>query len=807
MRFAKISFLLFVIGAKASLFGQSPTTPNTAKPLPAASSDRARRTLPFDTDWRFLKADAKGAEDPAFDDSQWRDLNVPHDWSIEGPFDQNASTLGSGAFLPAGVGWYRKHFTLKDYGAQARVFIEFDGVMANSDVWINGYHLGKRPYGYVSFAYELTGHVQVGGAQNVLAVRADDSAQPASRWYSGAGIYRHVRLVVMAPVHLDHWGVVVTTPSINATSATVSVESTLVDQAGISAPVTVQTTILAPDGTPVQRVETVRTVFPGQQVQVQQQIAVPNPQLWNLDGPNLYRAWVKVFSGTNVIDDDIVTFGIREFHFDPDTGFWLNGKNFKIKGVCLHAEGGAVGSAVPLGTWERRLAALKAIGANAIRTAHNPPAPEFLDLCDRMGFLVMDEMFDCWTVGKNDYDYHLYFNDWSKVDTADTVRRDRNHPSIILYSAGNEIHDTPDANLAKGILKGLVAVFHQNDPTRPVTQALFRPNKSHDYTDGLADLLDVVGQNYREREILRAHEQEPTRKIIGTENGQDRMYWLAVRDNPPYSGQFLWTGVDYLGESRGWPTVGTTSGLLDRTGTPRPLAYQRQSWWSDAPMVRIARRTAPEVKADLDPGYEEPGQKPENKTAQRTFADWTPPTPAKGGEDVEAYSNCEAVELFLNGKSLGSQTLPADASPRKWTVPFEPGTLRAVARDHGAIVATDELKTAGPAAKIILKGDREVLGTTWDDISYVEATVADNSGIQNPNAEDLVSFKISGPGVIAAVDNGDETSHEPFQASERHAFRGQCFAILRATGASGPITLTASGQGLAPASITIQTQP
>ena len=773
---------------------------------PSATVHRARAVLSFDAHWRFLKSDATGAEAPEFDDSQWSTVNVPHDWSIEGPFDQGAPAGGAGAYLPTGVGWYRRHFTLPDYGPQAREYIEFDGVMANSDVWINGYHLGQRPYGYVSFRYELTGHLEMGGKPNVLAVRADNSKQPASRFYAGAGIYRHVRLVVMAPVHLDQWGVFVTTPSVNATAATVSVASTLVNQAAFSAPVVVRTTLMAPDGRVVAHTETTQTISPGDSPTVRQQLTVPTPELWDLDTPRLYRAWVQVLAGGSPIDDQIVSFGIREFHFDPDTGFWLNGKNFKVKGVCLHAEGGAVGAAVPLAVWERRLTGLKEIGVNAIRTAHNPPAPEFLDLCDRMGFLVMDEMFDCWTVAKNDYDYHLYFKQWSLKDTADTVRRDRNHPSIILYSAGNEIHDTPDADLAKGILRGLVDVFHQWDPTRPVTQALFRPNKSHDYTDGLADILDVVGQNYREREILAAHKAKPSRKIIGTENGHDRPYWLAVRDNPAYSGQFLWTGVDYLGESRRWPVIGTGSGLLDRTGTPRPLAFQRESWWSDKPMVSIARRVAPEIPTDMDPGYEEPGPNTPDKNEQRTFADWTPASPSKGGEEVEVYSNCEQVELFLNGKSLGTQGLPEDASPRRWNVPFQPGTLRAVARNAGAVVATDELVTAGNPEKLLLSADPGLLGKTWDDVRFVKATVTDANGVEVPDANDLVTFSIAGPGAIVAVDNGDNTSTEPFHASERHAFGGHCFAIVRATAATGPITITASAPGRVPASLVIPTQ-
>ena len=431
------------------------------------------------------------------------------------------------------------------------------------------------------------------------------------------------------------------------------------------------------------------------------------------------------FSNSNsqqTIDEDIVPFGIREYHFDAATGFWLNGKNFKIKGVCLHADGSAFGAAIPLSVWEQRLATLKSLGVNAIRTAHNPPAPEFLDLCDRMGFLVMDEFFDCWTVGKNPYDYHLYFKQWSKADERDTILRDRNHPSIILYSVGNEIHDTPHAELAKGILKGLVEVAHATDPTRPVTQALLRPNVSHDYDDGLADMLDIVGQNYRENEILAAHDQKPSRKIIGTENHPDRQTWIPLRDHPAYAGQFLWSGIDYLGESRRWPVIAAGSGLLDRTGEIKPIGYQEASWWSDQPMVYMARRVAPAERVSADPGFTPLDNRPV------LFPDWTPENSNPHLENVEAYSNCKEVELFLNGKSLGTQEIHPDASPRVWNVTYAPGTLKAIARNDGKIVAKEELPTAGVPAKIILTTNHKKISNDWDSVAFVRAEIVDKHG-------------------------------------------------------------------------------
>jgi len=771
---------------------------NTAAAAPAATAapGPARTTLSFDPGWQFLKDDAQGAEAPDFNDSSWRAISVPHDWSIEGPFDDKNPTGGAGGFLPGGIGWYRKHFTLPQADAQKRVFVDFDGVMANSDVWINGFHLGKRPYGYVSFRYELTGHLTFGdNSPNVLAVRADNSAQPASRYYSGAGIYRHVRLVVTDPVHIDQWGTFVTTPNVDSNSAKVHVQSTVVNQSNAARQITLKLTLLDPSGAAVRSVQSSQSVSAGQSADFEQDIPVSNPQLWDLDHPVLYRVLSQVQDGARTLDDETTPFGIREFHFDADTGFWLNGKNFKVKGVCLHAEVGALGTAVPERAWEERLSALKVYGVNAIRFSHNPPSPDMLNACDRVGILVMDEMYDCWTVAKNPYDYHLYFKEWSIKDLTDTVRRDRNHPSIILYSAGNEIHDTPKAELALGILKGLVDAFHQNDPTRPVTQALFRANTSHDYTDGLADMLDVIGENYRYNELEAAHAQKPERKIIGTEYGHDLKDWQAMRNDPAFSGEFLWTGVDYLGEAHRWPNVGSKDGLLDRTDEPRPLAFQRQSWWSDKPMVCIAR----------DMGNEDTGnQAGEPQKFSVRASDWTPRNTGSHEEKVEVYSNCDEVELFLNDRSLGSQQKPADDSPRKWTIPFEAGTLKASAKNNGMEVATQVLQTAGAPAKIVLETDHANLSPDWDDVSYVRATVVDANNVPVPSADDLITFAVTGPGAVAAVDSGDMASHDPFQASERRAYRGKCIAIIRATAATGQIQVTASASGLTDGSVSIQ---
>jgi len=789
--------------------------------LQAATTPRTVES--FDTKWRFLQSDAPQAEQPAFDDSAWLPIILPHDWSIAGPVEQKNPSGPAGGFFPTGIGWYRKTFTGPRLDPTRRTFIAFDGVMANSDVYLNGHLLGHRPYGYVSFNYDLTPYLHPGS--NTIAVRVDNSQQPASRWYPGAGINRHVRLITTNAVHIAPWGIFVTTPQVSADSATIHVRSTGINQSSAAAGISLAVTLIAPNGHSVKTFTSpLATIASGATADLDTQTTIPTPDRWDLDHPALYSVRATLLSNGKPIDDETVPFGIREFHFDPDQGFFLNGRHHKIYGVALHTDAGALGTAVPLAAWERRLTELRKLGVNAIRTAHNPPAPEFLDLADRMGFLVMDEMFDAWTVAKNPYDYHLYFKEWSLRDIADTVRRDRNHPSIILWSAGNEIHDTPHPDIAIPILKSLVETFHQNDPTRPVTQALFRPNVSHDYDNGLADLLDVVGQNYREQEILAAHAQKPTRKIIGTENTHDRNQWVAMRDHPEYSGQFLWSGIDYLGEAGKWPGIGSGSGLLLSTALPRARTFERQSWWtapSTAPMVSMARRVQPARRGPIDPGYPSPTSNnqqapanpstaaldPTTRFTQPLLLDWSPQDQSPHTENIEVYTNAEEVELFLNDKSLGTQKLHADASPITFQVPFAPGTLKAVARIGGKVVAQNELRTAGKPAHLLLTTETPNLAPDWNDIAYATATLVDANGAVIADSATRIHFSIVGPGKIIAVDNGNMTDHDPFQATDRKLYDGHAIAILRATEPTGSISVTATGQDVPPATLTLKAVP
>ena len=685
--------------------------------LPSAAHAQAIR--PFDEGWRMWAGDASGVEQGAFDDRAWTEVNLPHDWSISQTFDEHAPAGGAGGFLPTGVVWYRKTFTLPAAPAARRYFIEFDGVMANSGVWINGHHLGHRPYGYIGFRYDLTPFLHFGdGRPNVIAVRADTSAQPASRWYAGTGIYRHVRLVETGAAHFEHWGVFVSTPRVTDAQATVRVQSELINEGPNVQAVSVHAQFLAPDGRIAGEVRLPAVdIASGLRQNVVVEHVLASPERWDVERPRLYQAVVRVLDrGGAVLDEQRVDFGIREARFEAETGFWLNGRNIKLNGVAIHADGGAVGAAVPLAVWEQRLTALRRVGVNSLRMAHNPPAPEALDLMDRMGFLVMDELFDQWNVGKTPYDYHLFFSDWHRRDARDIVRRDRNHPSIILWSAGNEIHDTAYAANVQNSLRSIMTAIRAEDTTRPITLALFRPNVTRDYENGLADMLDVVGQNYRENELIAAHEQDRARRIVGTENGKGRANWVAVRDYAPFAGMFLWTGVDYLGEAdrRGWPAVANPSGLLDRTGDLKIAGMERASWWSPTPVIHVVRNSAPpEPPAAPVPTEVAVGAPPRPNTLSD---DWTPANLSAHPETIEVYSNCASVDVTLNGRSLGAKPLPADASPRQWAVTFERGEVRARCMDAGAHGIEDTLRTAGAPARIELELEQAAVGARWDDL-------------------------------------------------------------------------------------------
>jgi len=824
-----VFFLSLCFAASANAQTATPAIPapvTTAVPANPASPSFARGIFPLETAWSFERTDVTPAASSIL-------VNLPHDWSISGNFDADAAGKRGSAYLPTGTGHYRKIFTLPASDTAKHLEIQFDGITANGEVLINGHSLGKRPSPYTSVHYDLTPYVTFGADKpNTLDVNVDNSIQPVSRFYTGSGIERHVRLVVTNPVHVETNGLYVTTPTVTHDSATVHFQTYVTNTSMTDGTFYVEAMVHGADGKMLGA--TVKSgpkaIAAGKGAMFSQDITVANPKLWDTDHPNLYKAMVAVVNNagaaggsamvdSRAVDVDATTFGIRKIEFKPETGFWLNDQNVKILGVCMHEDGGAVGEAVPRSVYVARISALKALGANAVRLSHNPPNPVELAVCDELGMMVMDEMFDVWTVSKPNAEkgYAMFFNDWSLLDLRDAVVRDRNHPSIILYSAGNEIHDTPKEEFARTTLWGLVSAFHQYDPSRPVTQALLRPSTSHDYTNGLADMLDVIGTNYRDSELVAAAEAVPTRKMLNTEEIQDAKSWVYVRDHPQLAGCFIWAGIDYLGEgyvavrpagvddpTGAWPNISSGGGLLDRTLTFKPAALERQSWWATKPVVHLLRST------DRNPADNQKLIPHDTKPVGLAVAqpDWTP-NPQNPYTDSTVYvlSNCYEVELFQDGKSLGTKTIPEDASPRTWQVTYAPGTLRAVGRNGGKDVAMEEQTTAGVPAKIVLTADAANASPSFEDVVFVHATVTDAKGVRVPYATNALTFKVTGPGTIIATDNALPDDHTPFPSLTRSAKDGRVLAYLRASAPSGKITISASADGLTAGSVTLNATP
>ena len=790
-------------------------------PYPPAAAQRERATLPLDRAWRFHLGDVPGAQEGTFDDSGWRTLNLPHDWSIEGEFsDTNPAGAGGGA-LPGGVGWYRKTFSVAERDTGRLVFVEFDGVYRNSEVWINGHYLGKRPYGYSSFSYELTPHLRYGRAGNVIAVRVDNSQQPNSRWYSGSGIYRHVRLVTTDPLHVDHWGSYVTTPEVTAASARVTIRTTVRNASQADQPITLRTVLYDAAGKEVAAASAEARVPRDSVTDIAQDLVIRSPALWSLERPYLYRAVSRVLCGGRTCDDYSTPFGVRTFAFDPDRGFILNGKQLKIRGVCLHHDLGALGAAVNTRALERQLQIMRDMGVNALRTSHNPPAPELLDLTDRMGFIVLDEAFDMWKKEKTKYDYHLDWDAWHVRDLSDMVQRDRNHPSVFIWSIGNEVMEqwTNDDTTAIPIARELAGIVRRLDPTRPITSA--NNNGSPANPMFHAGALDLLGHNYHHEAWPNLPAQFPGAKLIITEamsalNSRgfyeqpsdsvasyetpyvkdhgpqpNKSYQLSSYDNrkafwgslheeslrlferyPFISGMFIWSGIDYLGEPTPyeWPARSSYFGVVDLAGFPKDPFYLYQSEWTDRPMLHV-------------------------------FPHWN--WTAGDSIDVWAYTNGDEAELFLNGASLGVKRKPGDVSHLMWRVAYAPGTLRAVARKGRQMIATQEVKTAGAPARITLAPDRSALRADGSDLSFVTVSVLDRAGVPVPTADPLIRFRLAGDGAIAGVDNGDQVSHASFKADRVRLFNGKALVIVRAGEREGTATLTAEADGLAPAVVRI----
>ncbi len=768
----------------------------------------------FNAGWLFSKGDFAAAMMPGFDDSAWRQVSAPHDWSSEGPF--GAEYASGNGYAPGGIGWYRRHFQLSTNQMGMVVTIEFDGVYDYSEVWINGQFVGGRPYGYSSFQCELTPFVKFGARDNVVSVRVDHSRFADSRYYTGSGIYRNARLMVMDKLHVGHWGVCVTTPEVSSARATVRIATTIANESALPRQAALQTTLLAPNGTVAAQMETAVTIggnSPGREVT--QQFTLPSPRLWNPDDPELYRAVSKIISNRMTIDETTTPFGIRKAVFDSNKGFFLNEKPMKLKGVCLHHDAGPLGAAVPYQVLERRLRALKEIGVNAIRTSHNPPDPGLLDLCDQLGFLVMDEAFDeftpsknKWVTGRNSgvpsrFGYGEIFAQWSVRDLEDMIRRDRNHPSVILWSIGNEVDypndpfshpvlgnsyhpENPPAEDMARCAQPLVEAVKSLDPTRPVTAAL--ANVSMSDAAGLSQLLDAVGYNYQESRYAGDHRRYPSRIIYGSENSHQYDAWLAVRDNDYIAGQFLWTGIDYLGEAGAWPNRASGSGLLDLCGFKKPLAWFRQSLWSAQPMVYLCVT---------------PGNRGRRGLAGMESWNW----PENSTVTVLCFANCPEVTLTLNGKVVGTRnTSTTERGVLNWQVPYEPGVLKVVGHGEGRELCSYALHTAGGAERLELRPDSIQLHANGQDICHVEFQIVDGQGVRVPDAAPKVMFDLTGPANLLGIGNGDLSNIEDCKTNWHSAFHGRGLAVLQTTSAPGPITLKATASGLQPAIVTLQSQ-
>jgi beta-galactosidase len=762
--------------------------------------DGARSTtVSFDLGWKFHLGDVSGAQATTFDDSAWTSLDVPHDWSISLAFNQSSAATFGGGYLDGGLGWYRKTFDLPASSASQKAMVQFDGVYMDSTVYLNGTQVCARPYGYSSFECDLTSAAKTGGS-NVLAVKVN-AQQPSSRWYSGSGIYRHTWLKTVNPVRVAYTGARVTTPQVSATSATVNIAVTIQNDAKTEQSVSVASSVRDASGAEVGKGSSAATsVTAGKSADVTHTVTVSNPKLWSPSSPSMYSVVTTVSVGDAVVDTYTTPFGIRTFAFDAATGFSLNGTKIKINGLCNHHDLGALGAAVNYRAIEKRLQILKDMGANGLRTSQNPPAPELLDIADRLGFLVMDEAFDCWYNGKNANDYGRFFKTWANTDIADMAARDLNHPSVIIWSIANEVGETGDS----ATVKQLMDAIHTKDTTRPIGQALAAWAEADTAAVGLED---VVGINYAPDRYDSIHTAHPTWKMFGSEtssalrsrgvynnaNNQQSSYddawagwgqsaetsWKNVNTRAWIAGEYIWTGFDYIGEPTPyeWPSKSSYFGIIDTATFPKDVYYFYQSKWnaSGPTMVHIV---------------------PMNWT------NWT------AGQSVKilVYSNADSVELFLNDKSQGSKTVDPSVSKLQWSVPFATGTLEAKATKGGTVVASDKLQTAGAAAGLALKADRTSITADGRDLSFVEVDIVDGQGVIVPQAKNQVDFTLSGPGAIVGLDAGDSTNHDSYKGTSHAAFSGKLMAIVQATAAAGTVTLKATSGALASGSVIITTK-
>jgi beta-galactosidase len=769
------------------------------------AAEPVRQRLLMDMGWKFKLGDVEGAEKSAINDTAWRNVDLPHDYGIEGKVDRKNPGDGSAGYFPSGRGWYRRTFTVPQSWSGKRVSVEFGGVYMNADVWINGRHLGSHPYGYTAFYFDLTPHLKP-GEKNVLAVCVDNTHFGNTRWYSGSGIYRHVWLTVTEPVHVDQWGTYVATPDVSTSKTRVVVQTVVRNDSDSPQDGALITSILDSDGRTVASESAPLKLAAKGDGTISQTINVAQPKLWTPDTPTLYKAVSRVTVGNAASDEYQTPFGIRSLKYSAENGFQLNGRTIKLCGGCIHHDNGCLGAAAFDRAEQRRIELLKAAGFNAIRSAHNPPSEELLNVCDRLGMLVIDESFDCWEQGKNTFDYSVSFKEWWRRDMDAMLLRDRNHPSVIMWSIGNEIPGRDDANGLR-ICKMLADYVRTLDITRAAACAVNMSTRN----DPFFANLEASGYNYNLNNANADHQRVPSRVIVCTESFPSATfdYWRRVAETPYIIGDFVWTALDYIGESGigRWDYSsspnpfwhGSWCGDLDSTCHRKPISHYRSIVWNRGENLYMAVRE-PEVNGN---------RINLNKWAVwPTWESWT--WPGMEGKDltVDVYSNYDKVRLYLNDKLLEEKpTSKNEKYCASFIVPFAPGTLKAAGVQGDIVVGEYVLRTAGDPAKIRLAPDRANIQADSQDLSYVTVEVLDKDDRIQPNADNIIKFSISGPGTIAGMDNGDMRDEEPYKGDRRKVFHGRAIVVIRASNKSGDVELTANAEGLVPATATIQAQP
>jgi beta-galactosidase len=841
--------------AKASRSVMIATLLLAALQLSARTASQPRAVFSADADWKFLLGDPAGAESPAFSDQSWRTVTVPHDWSIEGTPEEKNPTGSGGGFYPAGIGWYRKTFTAPASWKGKLVSLEFDGVSSDATLYLNGLKIGTHPYAYTSFRFDITSQLNLSAA-NVVAVRVDNSMQPNSRWYSGSGIYRHVRVVVTDPIHVAPWGVFVSTSEASTALAKVEVKTQVQNETKDAVEVTVKTVLVGPSGTKSRPSERKVTVTAGQPTETTEEIRLEHPDLWAPETPGLYRAITEIVKSGKVIDQVETPFGVRSLAWSVDKGLLLNGAPIKLAGGSVHHDNGPLGAAAFDRAEERRVQLLKAAGFNAVRTAHNPPSPAFLDACDRFGLFVLDEPFDVWTRSKAKYDHARFFNDWWQQDIDSMVLRDRNHPSIVAWGIGNEI---PEAWTKEGapIAQKLAARIRSLDSTRPLTEAF--PGATYSpATDAVFAQLDIGGYNYNlAQNQAKDHSRVPNRIMMTTESMGPHAFeqWQLVKDHSYIVGEFVWTAMDYLGESGigswsyaapkdagmaaqiakmmepmmanmgadgtnpfegfaaqnakpnpvmklmfpGYPWHAAYSGDIDLTGFRKPSSYYRDILWNGGDRVyATVRLPEPADKKIIAMSW----------ATYPTLPSWTWPGQEEKLLTVEVYSGAESVRLFLNDKLIGDKPTGRDeAFKAEFEVPYGPGTLKAEGIRGGKVVADSILQTTGDPVQLKLTADRTILSADGQDLAFVTVEAVDAKGRLQVNSDAKVHFAVNGSGAIAAVGNGDGASLDPYSGDRCSLFHGRALVILRTTRKAGQIKLTASADGLPVSTVVVDSTP